>query len=116
MKLLITMNMPSAKEYLVHQMTVETECETLDKFLKQLNDDIFVKVLLYYKRKDHITGDTIWEDRGDILLNTNHIGKVQVYLEYGKEQDYDEPHRNFDNRSAHVERTRPSIRPRGTLI
>ena len=85
MKLLITMNMPSAQEYLVHQMTVEADCETLDRFMRQLNEEIFVKVRLYYKRKDHITGEIAWEDRGDIVLNTAHIGKVQVYFEYGKE-------------------------------
>lgn len=85
MKLLITMNMPSAQEYLVHQMTVDADCETLDRFMRQLNEEIFVKVRLYYKRKDHITGEIIWEDRGDIVLNTAHIGKVQVYFEYGKE-------------------------------
>lgn len=116
MKLLITMNMPSAQEYLVHQMTAETDCETLEKFMGQLNEEIFVKVRLYYKRKDHMTGETTWEDRGDIILNTAHIGKVQVYFEYGKEPNNDEPYRNSDNRSAHVERARPSVRPRGTLL
>jgi len=86
MKLLVTMNMPSAQEYLVHQMTVETDCETLDRFMAQINEEIFVKARLYYKRKDHMTGEVVWEDRGDIVLNTAHIGKVQVYFEYGKEQ------------------------------
>jgi hypothetical protein len=116
MKLLVTMNMPSAQEYLVHQMTVDTSCESLEEFLKLLNEEIFVQVRLYYKRKNHHTGDVIWEDRGDIILNTAHIGKVQVYLEMEKDQPNDESYRNSDNRSAHVERARPSIRPRGTML
>jgi len=116
MKLLVTMNMPSAQEYLVHQLTVETEFDSLDKFLKLLNEEIFVLVRLYYKRKNFMTGELIWEDRGDIILNTAHIGKVQIYYELDKEQSNDESHRNSDHRSAHVERTRPSIRPRGTML
>jgi len=57
-----------------------------DKFMTRLNEEIFVKARLYYKRKDHMTGEVVWEDRGDIVLNAAHIGKVQVYFEYGKEQ------------------------------
>ena len=86
MKILITMNMPSASGYAVHQVTVETECTNLREFYSLMNKQEFVMCRLYY-RKPGYAGETIWEDKGDIVLNTAHIGKVQEFLE--REQDYE---------------------------
>lgn len=112
MKLLITMNMPSASGYMVHQITVETESRDLREFNSLINRQDFVFCRLYYRRPGY-AGETIWDDKGDIILNTAHIGKVQEYLE--RDQDY-EPFGNSDERGPVVQKARPHLRPRRDVL
>jgi hypothetical protein len=112
MKLLVTMNMPSASGYMVHQLTVDTECKTLKEFNELLNREEFVICRLYYRRPGY-AGDTLWDDKGDIILNTAHFGKVQEYLE--RDQDY-ESFGNSDERGPSFQKTRPHIRPRRDVL
>lgn len=81
MILLITMNMPSAQGYLVHQVTVEHPAADIDEFLRELNETDFVCATQLYRKKDP-RGEVHWEDRGRIILNSVHIGKVQEFVEY----------------------------------
>lgn len=81
MRLLITMNMPSAKGYAVHQLTVDHKAKTLKEFWDALQDNEFIMADLLYKiRNDDLT--EYWGDRGPIIINTSHIGKVQEFFEY----------------------------------
>ena len=79
MKFLLTMNMPSAKGFLIHQITIE-HAGDLEDFCNALNDNEFITVRQWYQFKQP-TGDSIWQDRGELVINTSHIGKVQEYHE-----------------------------------
>ena len=81
MRFLITMNMPSAKGYSVHQITVEHESKSIKEFWNYLQDNEFIMANLMYKiRNDDLS--EYWEDRGSLIINTAHIGKVQELIEF----------------------------------
>lgn len=80
MRFLFTMNMPSGGNDLVHQIVGEVDCKTIDELREMLIGSDFVKVLhMTYDRTS--TGEKRWRARGDIVVNTFHIGKVAVYNE-----------------------------------
>lgn len=83
MRFLLTMNMPSAKGNPVHQMTIEYDkAKTVRDFWIALSDNEFVICRLLYKY------DGEWVDRGDVILNTSCIGKVQELVDfYGDSHD-----------------------------
>jgi len=84
-RFLITMNMPSAKGYSVHQITVEHNAKTMKEFWNVLQDNEFIMPSLMYKiRNDDLTEH--WEDRGLIIINTAHIGKVQELIEFREDR------------------------------
>lgn len=108
MRFLLTLNMPSAQGFLVHQLTVECDCKSLEDFCDYLNDNEFIIVYLLYRHKE---GNIVtWSEKGAIVLNTTHIGKVQEFLENEKEFDY-ESSRNIEQRTGNVENKRPALRP-----
>jgi hypothetical protein len=111
MKFLITMNMPSAQGYAVHQVTVEHPVENLDAFCDLLNDNEFILCRQLYRQKN-MRGDSSWLDRGDIVINTYHIGKVQQFIEFEREND-DESFGYSEGVGSHVGRQRPPLRKRG---
>ena len=85
MRFLITMNMPSAKGYSVHQITVEHNAKTMKEFWNVLQDNEFIMPSLMYKiRNDDLTEH--WEDRGLIIINTANIGKVQELIEFREDR------------------------------
>lgn len=85
MRFLITMNMPSAKGYSVHQVTVEHEAKTMKDFWNVLQDNEFIMPTLMYKiRNDDLS--EYWEDRGPLIINTSHIGKVQEFIDFGNDR------------------------------
>ena len=106
MRYLLTMNMPSAKGFLIHQLTVEHDGD-LEDFCQMLNDNEFITVRQWYQFKQP-TGDPIWQDRGDLVLNTSHIGKVSEYIE--NEKDYE----NETYGSSNFSSRKPQI-PRGPI-
>ena len=110
MRFLITMNMPSAKGYLVHQLTLEHYAASCRDFCEVLNDAEFITARQWYRRVQH--GDVVWVDRGDIVINTAHIGKVQEFVEYDRENGNDETYGNPDERRYDPQGTRPPVRPR----
>lgn len=81
MRFLITMNMASAKGYPVHQITVEHPAKNIPEFWSVLQDNEFIVANLMYKIRDDEFTDH-WEDRGQIIINTAHVGKVQELIEY----------------------------------
>ena len=114
MRLLLTLNMPSAQGFLVHQITIEHTCNTLDEFCDEMNDNEFIVGRLLYRIKTP-TGDTAWRDRGDIILNTSHIGKAQEFL-YDEREEYDEPFGNTEQRRGYADGKRPPLRTRGPMF
>ena len=115
MRFLLTMNMPSAQNFLVHQLTVDHDSKSCEEFCEELNDNEFITVRLLYRQKTP-HGDIFWSDRGDIIINTSHIGKAQEYLMELEREDYNEPPRNFEQRRGYVDGKRPALRPRGTML
>ena len=81
MKFLLTMNMGSSNNNLVHLITCEHPAESLEEFTVFISDNDFVIVDEFY-----INGDTGAEySRGPLSLNTSHIGKVKIYVKYAKQ-------------------------------
>lgn len=80
------MNMPSHGGKAVHMMIIETNHNSIDDLYKDLNDLIFIKGVEYYKKGD-------LEKRGTIIINTQHIGKVDQYVQH---DDVDYDHENVD--------------------
>jgi len=113
-KFLITMNMPSAQGYLVHQVTIEHNAKSCSELCDALNNDVFIIGRQLYRKRTP-SSEPIWQDRGDIVLNTAHVGKVAEFVEFERDED-DEPHGNIDHRRQHTSGTRPPIRPRGTVF
>ena len=105
MRYLLTMNMPSAKGFLIHQLTVEHDGD-LEDFCQLLNDNEFITVRQWYQFKQP-AGDSIWQDRGELVLNTSHIGKISEYIE---DKDYDDE----TYRNSNVSSRQPQI-PRGPI-
>lgn len=99
MKFVITMNMPSSQGFLVHQVMIKHECKTVKDFCNLLNDELFIVGHQFYKRFD-ANGESVFLDKGEIILNTSHIGKVQEY--------YDSDERD----PPQTERPRPPMRSR----
>ena len=76
MRFQITMHMPSAKGFAVHQITIEHEAKSMNEFWNVLQDNEFIMGNLMYKMRSG-PHDDFWDDRGLIIINTSHIGKVQ---------------------------------------
>lgn len=87
MRFLITLNMPSANGFLVHQIIFDHHDETMTLFLDRLNEDIFIYGRQFYKRVNEQTGEGFFLDKGELILNTAHIGKVQEFIDYDGETE-----------------------------
>lgn len=75
MRFLVTMNMPSFNNNLVHQVNVEhAESSSLEDFVTALTNNDFVLVEEFYR--DQQTGTE--HSRGQLALNYRFIGKVKV--------------------------------------
>lgn len=75
MRLLFTLNMPSGSNNLVHQVIADYPVKSLDEIAKILSERDFIVVRQLYRMK------TKWTDRGDLILNTVHVGKVAQWLD-----------------------------------
>ena len=82
MKFLLTMNMPSGQGNPVHQVTIEYKSKDLNEFYEVLEDNDWIIAHHFYSRSSH-DGIKTWEDRGLICINTAHIGKAQVWQDWG---------------------------------
>jgi len=80
-KFLITMNMPSAANNLVHQMICDYAVSSIEEFLDELNGEDFLIFNQFYREQDRTTGKTYWTEKGQMILNTSFIGKVQIFFE-----------------------------------
>lgn len=108
-KYLVTMNMPSSQGFLVHQITIEHQSDTIEDLFHDLNDNEFILVRLFYRRQNDM-GVWTWIDKGEIIVNSSHIGKVQLYIEYGVNDD--DTYGNTEVSTQHGKLPRGPIRPR----
>jgi hypothetical protein len=74
MKYLVTMNMPSRKGELVHQVVCEHPARDLAEFLDVIQDADFIMVEEFYRKPESAGFFSV----GPMLLNTMHIGKVKA--------------------------------------
>jgi hypothetical protein len=102
--------MASVKGLLVHQITLDYNCDSLESFKDVLNDNDFIMAQQYYRR-ELPNGEIKWEDRGSTIINTSIIGKVQEFVEYEREFNYDEPYQYTDYRRQHTQSKRQPLRP-----
>ena len=80
-KFLITMNMPSAANNLVHQMICDYPVGSIHEFKDELCSEDFLLFTQFYREQDRSTGKTYWTEKGAMILNTSLVGKVQVFIE-----------------------------------
>lgn len=73
MRLLITLNMPSRKGELVHQVVCEYPVDSIEAFHDTINDSDFILVEEFYRKPDNAGFFSV----GMMILNTMHIGKVK---------------------------------------
>jgi hypothetical protein len=73
MRFLITLNMPSRKGELVHQVICEYPVSSIDGFLEAVNDADFIIAEEFYRKPDNGGFYSV----GMVILNTMHIGKVK---------------------------------------
>jgi hypothetical protein len=92
-RFLITMHMPAGSSAnLVHQVTGDHEAQTLSDFCAVLNDQAFVVIRQFYYLTDKHTGEKLgWRDRGELIINTDHIGKVSLHFDGEVQHIEDEP-------------------------
>ena len=111
-RLLITMNMASANGNPVHQITMDHPAKDLDQFLGEMNAYEFIMGHQYYRIKQP-DGEIVWKDRGHIIINTAHIGKVQEFIEFEtREHGYDESYGYSEAGSNHFGGPGAQIRKR----
>ena len=116
MRFLITMNMASAQGFAVHQITIDHEATTLDEFLAEVNDYPFIMGHQYYRVKTP-DGEVTWKDRGRLIINSSHIGKVQEFIEFEpRENNYDESHGHSDTGNNHPRSAGTPVRKHGGRI
>lgn len=82
MRFLVTMNMPSYNNNLVHQMMVEHSSKSLEEFVSLLMNEDFVIVEEFYRNPT----DGVSYSRGHVALNHRYIGKIKAILQYAKDQ------------------------------
>jgi hypothetical protein len=114
MKFVFTMDMPSSQGSLVHQITGDHPAKSIRELWSELNSVTFIIVRQFYKDDETTeTGEIKWIDKGEIILNTDKIGKVQIH---GDKVNYDKPYRNHRISRKHIEGPRSPIRPSRTML
>ena len=84
MKFMFTMNMPSGNGNLVHQVIGEHPAKSCAELLEHIDGSEYIMVRQYYYIQNPETSERMWEDKGDMILNTYHIGKVQLHVNRGE--------------------------------
>ena len=74
MRFLITMNMPSRKGELVHQVICEYPVSSIEELLEDLNERDFIIAEEFYRKPDNAGFYSV----GLMLLYTMHIGKIKA--------------------------------------
>lgn len=103
MRFLFTLNMPpgnpdrhsrEAQQRLVHQVIGDHQAGSLVELCDEMNDSPFILVRQWYYDSDH-NGQKIWVDRGEIVINTQHIGKVVEHFLQGAPEGKTHPRKDY---------------------
>lgn len=81
MRVIMTLNMQpkdNRENRDIHQITVEYPAANIHDFCRVLNDHAFIVVKLIYRQPGE-RGETLFIDRGELIVNTQYIGKVVEY-------------------------------------
>lgn len=106
--------MPSSKGMLVHQVIGEYPADSCAQMCAALNKLDFITVRQFYKDGETQNGEIIWDDKGEIILNTSQVGKIQVYIE--REQNHDKSYRNTQHSRQNIERAPYPVRSGRTVF
>jgi hypothetical protein len=87
-------------------MDVE-EAKSCDELCEMMNTDEFIVGKQWYRRKNY-DNSIFWEDRGQTILNTAHIGKVQEFLDL-EERNHDESQGTSGSMRRNNESTRGRV-------
>jgi len=80
-RFLFHMNMASGNNDLVHQVVGEINCRSISELRTMLDSNDFITVNHVTYDRDRVTGEKKWRSRGEMILNTSHVGKAAVYYE-----------------------------------
>jgi hypothetical protein len=92
MRFLFTLNMPPGTSErnsgdrhprLVHQIIGDHDSGSCQALCEVMNDNPFIAVRQWYYDNDHENREKLWIDRGFIIINTHHIGKVVEHFMQG---------------------------------
>ena len=107
----MTLNMPAFEGRLVHQLTVDiSEARSLKELCAIMNRDEFIVGRHWYRRKNMYTQESEWQDRGDVIVNTAHIGKVAEFIDM-EEEFYDDSQKGGPTVRVTSQGPRRPIRP-----
>jgi hypothetical protein len=80
MRFLFTLNMASYKHQPIQQIIGEHPASGCDEMCELLNSTDFIVVEQYYHLRDTDENPVReWRYKGPVILNSVHIGKVQIY-------------------------------------
>jgi len=80
LRYVFTLNMPSFKNNLVQQIIGDYPVDTVEAMCDALNEDSFIVVRQFY-HIIHRNGEHDWKYKGPMIINTQHIGKVQEFID-----------------------------------
>ena len=81
MRFLFTLNMPSFKGSLVHQVIADYDVDSEEAMKVVLEDNAFIVVDQFYNMNDKGGDEQDWQYRGKLILGTGIIGKAQQHLD-----------------------------------
>jgi len=111
LRFLVTLNMPAFEGRLVHQLTLEVpQARSIKELCLLMNREEFIVGRHLYRKKNIYTQDSEWEDRGDVIVNTAHIGKVVEFIEM-EDGYFDESQRGTNVVRTTSQGPRRPIRP-----
>ena len=78
----MTLNMGTFKVNIVHQIIADADASSCKSLCDLMNDADFIVVEQYYNMSEEHVRVQDWQYKGEIVINTAHIGKVQQYMEF----------------------------------
>lgn len=114
MRFVYTLNMPSSQGSLVHQVSGDYPVNSVEEMCEVMNSNMFIVVRQHYKDGPAgPNGEIVWVDVGPVIINTEHIGKVQEYIE---RKSYGGTYGNPRSMRENIERAVPSVRGRRDMF
>jgi hypothetical protein len=94
MRFLATLNMPGVNGTDTHQLTFDHPSNSQEELCALLNRQEFIIFRMFYRRQN-MDGEIWFQDRGEIIINTSWIGKIQEYIDFDSDKEADVQKRTF---------------------